>query len=127
MDQHVEEYIHRLREAVALDSVSSDPCKRSRCLDMANYLCKWIEQLGGKLVVKHIGKQQLADGQVLDYPPIIFGDFSAEPHKPVLLAYGHYDVQPADMQDGWKFNPFELVEENGKLYGRGSTDDKGKA
>lgn len=126
MNQHSEEYIHRLREAVALDSVSSDPNKRSRCLDMANYICKWIEKLGGKPIVKHIGKQTFPDGQVLDYPPILFGDFTVDTkEKPVLLAYCHYDVQPADIQDGWKFDPFQLVEEQGKLYGRGATDDKG--
>lgn len=35
------------------------------------------------------------------------------------------DVQPALKSDGWATEPFELVERNGKLYGRGSTDDKG--
>ncbi|EME29390.1 cytosolic nonspecific dipeptidase [Galdieria sulphuraria] len=125
VNQHSEEYIHRLREAVALDSVSSDPCKRSRCVDMAHYICNWIERLGGKSIIKHVGKQKFADGQVLDYPPIIFGDFCVDQQRPVVLAYCHYDVQPADIQDGWRFNPFELVEEQGKLYGRGATDDKG--
>lgn len=35
------------------------------------------------------------------------------------------DVQPALKSDGWETEPFELVERNEKLYGRGSTDDKG--
>jgi len=45
-----------------------------------------------------------------------------------LLVYGHYDVQPALKEDGWKHEPFKLTvdpEGTGKLYGRGSTDDKG--
>lgn len=35
------------------------------------------------------------------------------------------DVQPAKKSDGWNTEPFELVEKDGKLFGRGSTDDKG--
>uniref|UniRef100_A0A0N4WL47 M20_dimer domain-containing protein n=1 Tax=Haemonchus placei TaxID=6290 RepID=A0A0N4WL47_HAEPC len=45
--------------------------------------------------------------------------------KKTVLVYGHLDVQPAAKEDGWHTNPFELTEVNGKLFGRGSTDDKG--
>lgn len=40
---------------------------------------------------------------------------------------GHYDVQPALLSDGWKYEPFKFTEDKdtGRLYGRGSTDDKG--
>lgn len=39
--------------------------------------------------------------------------------------YGHLDVQPALLSDGWDTEPFVLTEKDGKLYGRGSSDDKG--
>lgn len=39
--------------------------------------------------------------------------------------YGHLDVQPALLLDGWDTEPFVLTEKNGKLYGRGASDDKG--
>lgn len=39
--------------------------------------------------------------------------------------YGHLDVQPALVEDGWDTDPFVLTEIDSKLYGRGSTDDKG--
>lgn len=45
--------------------------------------------------------------------------------KKTLLVYGHLDVQPASKDDGWDFEPFILTEKDDKLYGRGSSDDKG--
>jgi acetylornithine deacetylase/succinyl-diaminopimelate desuccinylase-like protein len=45
-------------------------------------------------------------------------------HNQKVLVYGHYDVQPALKSDGWTFDPFTLHEHDGKLFGRGSTDDK---
>lgn len=41
------------------------------------------------------------------------------------MIYGHLDVQPAQLEDGWDTQPFVLTEKDGKLFGRGSTDDKG--
>ncbi|KAJ1507262.1 hypothetical protein HMI55_000841, partial [Coelomomyces lativittatus] len=41
------------------------------------------------------------------------------------LIYAHYDVQPANLSDGWKTDPWTLTEDEGRLIGRGSTDDKG--
>jgi len=45
--------------------------------------------------------------------------------KKTVCIYGHLDVQPAFLSDGWDSEPFVLTEREGKLYGRGSTDDKG--
>ena len=42
-----------------------------------------------------------------------------------MQVYGHLDVQPAAKEDGWDTDPWVLTEVSGKLYGRGSTDDKG--
>jgi acetylornithine deacetylase/succinyl-diaminopimelate desuccinylase-like protein len=50
----------------------------------------------------------------------------AGPDKPTVLVYGHYDVVPALMEDGWHTDPFEPVEKDGKIYARGATDDKGQ-
>ncbi|KAL7003995.1 hypothetical protein EMMF5_006471 [Cystobasidiomycetes sp. EMM_F5] len=45
----------------------------------------------------------------------------------MMQVYGHYDVQPASKEDGWDYEPFDLSHDlkSGRLYGRGSTDDKG--
>lgn len=59
--------------------------------------------------------------------PIVYGEWlKAGADKPTVLVYGHYDVQPAEMADGWSSDPFEPVVRDGKIYARGATDDKGQ-
>ena len=53
------------------------------------------------------------------------GSLGSDPKKNTLLVYGHLDVQPALKEDGWDYEPFVLTKDGDKLYGRGSTDDKG--
>lgn len=60
-------------------------------------------------------------------PPILTASFVTDPKKKTVCVYGHLDVQPAAKEDGWNTDPFVLTEKDGKLYGRGSTDDKGPA
>jgi len=61
----------------------------------------------------------------LEVPPVIFAKLGNDPKKKTVCVYGHYDVQPAEKSDGWLTDPFKLAEIDEKLYGRGSTDDKG--
>ena len=58
-------------------------------------------------------------------PPVLMGQLGSDPKKKTLLVYGHLDVQPALKEDGWDYEPFVLTKDGDKLYGRGSTDDKG--
>jgi acetylornithine deacetylase/succinyl-diaminopimelate desuccinylase-like protein len=59
--------------------------------------------------------------------PVVYGDWlNAGPQAPTVLIYGHYDVQPAQKEDGWETEPFAPVERDGKIYARGATDDKGQ-
>jgi cytosolic nonspecific dipeptidase len=69
--------------------------------------------------------QTLPDGSKIPLPPLVFGNLGADPKKKTVLIYGHLDVQPAAIEDGWDTEPFILTEKDGKLWGRGSTDDKG--
>ncbi|TDW99323.1 dipeptidase [Dinghuibacter silviterrae] len=61
-----------------------------------------------------------------DGHPIVYAEKIIDPAKPTILVYGHYDVQPADPLELWHSGPFEPVVKDGKLFARGSADDKGQ-
>ncbi len=56
--------------------------------------------------------------------PAVVGDWLHAGDAPTVLIYGHFDVQPADGE--WSRPPFEGVVEDGRIWGRGTTDDKGQ-
>lgn len=56
--------------------------------------------------------------------PIVYGEIGNKENVPTILVYGHYDVQPPGSLDLWKSDPFKPEIREGKIYGRGSSDDK---
>ena len=58
--------------------------------------------------------------------PAIYGEKIIDPSKPTVLVYGHYDVQPVEPLELWNTPPFEPTIKDGKVYARGSADDKGQ-
>lgn len=57
---------------------------------------------------------QLPSGEEIPLPPIVLGCLGSDPAKKTVCIYGHLDVQPANIDDGWGTEPFTLVEKDGK-------------
>src|SRR5678815_3210101 len=58
--------------------------------------------------------------------PAVYGEKIVDPSKPTVLVYGHYDVQPPEPLELWHSGPFDPVIKDGKIFARGSCDDKGQ-
>ncbi|MGH2647115.1 MAG: dipeptidase, partial [Ginsengibacter sp.] len=58
--------------------------------------------------------------------PVVYGEKIIDIDKPTILVYGHYDVQPAEPLELWHSGPFDPTIKDGKVYARGSADDKGQ-
>lgn len=107
-------YLRELAELVAIPSVSTDP---EHAADVRRAV-EWVAQ--------RLGKAGPIDVETWETPrhPAVFARWDGAPGAPTILIYGHVDVQPADPVDLWDSPPFVLTERNGRLYGRGVSDDK---
>lgn len=114
--QHGEEYRAQLRDLIRIPSISTLPEKAGDVQRAADWLAKEMRRIGlNAEVVQTAGH------------PIVYGEWmGAGENAKTVLVYGHYDVQPAEREDGWDTDPFEPVEKDGILYARGSSDDKGQ-
>jgi len=111
VDEHLEQAIELLQRLARQPSVSA---QNLGIAEMADLCVSTLQEEG-------ITAQLLALG---DSPPLILGEaVGASPR--CLMLYSHYDVQPVEPLDQWQTAPFEPVLRDGRLYGRGVSDNKG--
>ncbi|MBL7763705.1 MAG: M20/M25/M40 family metallo-hydrolase, partial [Chitinophagaceae bacterium] len=109
MDAHLEEFV----QLVSIPSISSIPSHKPD-VEKAG---EWIVN---KLIATGITTAQLIP---TDGNPVVYGSWDKAPGKPTVLIYAHYDVQPVKESE-WENPPFAPVIKDGKIFGRGTSDDK---
>jgi acetylornithine deacetylase/succinyl-diaminopimelate desuccinylase-like protein len=119
VESHAREFIDDLKQWLAIPSISADPQRHGDVRRSAEWLAA------------HLGNKGFPVAEVWetapDGLPAVFAEWPAvDPHAPVVLVYGHHDVQPVEPLEEWDSPPFEPAERDGLLLGRGASDDKGQ-
>ena len=113
-----EDIIDFLTQLIAFKSVSSDKNQAEESKKTANYIKSALEKIGVQTKIVNNEKENTN--------PFVFGKLGEDSNKKTILFYSHYDVQPAEIEDGWDTDPFVLTnKDDGYVYGRGTDDDKG--
>jgi len=108
--------LRELSEFLTIPSISALPNHAADCRAAAEWLMADLRRLKCPVV-------ELLEG---NGHPLVWAEGPKVPGAPVLLIYGHYDVQPVDPVDEWISPPFEPTVRDGKLFARGAADDKGQ-
>jgi acetylornithine deacetylase/succinyl-diaminopimelate desuccinylase-like protein len=112
-----ERHLDELKDFLRLPSISAKSEHKGDTARAAEWLAEQMREAGLETV------------EVLptDGHPVVLGEWRRAPAgAPTLLVYGHYDVQPPEPLDEWISAPFEPEVRDGRLYARGSVDDKGQ-
>lgn len=117
IDENIEIFQNELFELLRIESISTDSSKKSEVKKAAGFLAEKLMEGGLDDVEIHP-----TEGH-----PIVTAAKITSPDLPTVLIYGHYDVQPPDPEELWDTPPFEPTIKNGRVYARGSSDDKGQS
>ncbi|MGD8600233.1 MAG: dipeptidase [Gemmatimonadota bacterium] len=115
VDEQLGRFRTELYEFLRIPSVSTDHEHEGSVRAAAEWLAARLKEAG-------------LESEVFDTPghPVVLGEWKGAPDAPTVLIYGHYDVQPPDPLEEWSSPPFEPTERDGRVYARGSADDKGQ-
>src|SRR5258708_19061326 len=110
------ELVRDLANLVAIPSISNDGEHQKEIEQWAALTCEQMRAAGlQKVEILRCG----------DSNPYAYGEWIGDPKKPTVFLYAHHDVQPLNFLDQWQSEAWTLTPRAGRLYGRGSADDKG--
>lgn len=124
VDSNGPAYKKDLNEIINIESVYTD-----RKWQGVQKMLKWTEtrlkSYGATTQYIDVGSHVFSPGErETKLPPVLMATLCFESKNKWLLLHICVDVPPADKGDGWRSDPFEVYEEDGRLYGRGISDDK---
>ncbi|MDG4861929.1 dipeptidase [Streptomyces sp. T-3] len=114
---HRTAFLEDLQDWLRIPSVSAQPEHATDVRRSADWLATTLKETG------------FPTSEVWETPgaPAVYAEWPSDnPDAPTVLVYGHHDVQPAALEDGWHTEPFEPVIQGNRLHARGAADDKGQ-
>jgi acetylornithine deacetylase/succinyl-diaminopimelate desuccinylase-like protein len=111
LEEQLQKSLNELARLVAQPSVGAQNLGLKECAALVGGL---LEQRGFKVEI-----------MATEGAPVVFAERQGKNTNKTLLFYNHYDVQPPEPLELWETPPFEPSQRDGKLYGRGVSDDKG--
>ena len=115
LEAHTADHREALDELVRIGGVSAKPAPNATMRASAEAVVREMERVG------------LENAEVLELAgvhPYAYAEWLHAEGAPTVLIYGHHDVQPEGRHERWLSPPFEPTERDGRLYGRGTVDDK---
>ncbi|HEX2613722.1 MAG TPA: M20/M25/M40 family metallo-hydrolase [Fibrobacteria bacterium] len=114
-DAHRAAHLESLKALARIPSVSFSGYDPENVRKSARAAAEWLKASGMPMV------------EIWELPdtfPCVFAEWKGAEGAPTVLLYAHHDVQPPMREELWKSPPFEPTERDGRLYGRGTADDK---
>jgi acetylornithine deacetylase/succinyl-diaminopimelate desuccinylase-like protein len=118
LDRNHSALVNDLTQLVKIESISTDGRHQKEIDQSAELTCEQMRRAGlANVAVLRSGGSN----------PYAYGEWLGAPGKPTVFLYAHHDVQPVNDvgEVKWQSKPFELTRRDGRLFGRGSADDKG--
>jgi acetylornithine deacetylase/succinyl-diaminopimelate desuccinylase-like protein len=116
IDKNKDRFVEELFEILRIPSISAMPEHKGDMLRAAELIKLKLLDAGADMAAV-----MPSTGQ-----PVVYAEKIIDPGKPVVLIYGHYDVQPEDPIDKWETQPFEPEIKEEKIFARGADDNKGQ-
>lgn len=111
----LDQFLAQWKELLRFPSISMEAEHKDNCKGCAKWLDSHLRAIGFSSEIINTSSH-----------PVVFALKEGDEAAPVILYYGHYDVQPVDPVEAWDSPPFEPELRNNRMYARGAQDNKGQ-